>query len=70
MKNKIIIFLCSLFILGFFIVVFLTMCEAKKENKTIDEFFIETNTTIKISNVKIRGKEKELDLYEVIRLIG
>ena len=25
--------------------------------------------TIKISNVKIRGKEKELDLYEVIRLI-
>lgn len=26
--------------------------------------------TIKISNVKIRGKEKELDLYEVIRLIG
>jgi adenylate cyclase len=26
--------------------------------------------TIKISNVKIRGKEKTLDLYEVIRLIG
>ena len=26
--------------------------------------------TIKISNVKIRGKEKELNLYEVIRLIG
>ena len=26
--------------------------------------------TVKISNVKIRGKEKELDLYEVIRLIG
>lgn len=25
--------------------------------------------TVKISNVKIRGKEKELDLYEVIRLI-
>lgn len=26
--------------------------------------------TVKISNVKIRGKEKELNLYEVIRLIG
>lgn len=26
--------------------------------------------TIKISNVKIRGKEHTLDLYEVIRLIG
>lgn len=26
--------------------------------------------TVKISNVKIRGKEKVLDLYEVIRLIG
>lgn len=26
--------------------------------------------TVKISNVKIRGKEKELDLYEVIKLIG
>lgn len=25
---------------------------------------------VKISNVKIRGKEKTLDLYEVIRLIG
>lgn len=26
--------------------------------------------TVKISNVKIRGKEKEIDLYEVIKLIG
>lgn len=26
--------------------------------------------TVKISNVKIRGKEKELNLYEVIKLIG
>ena len=26
--------------------------------------------TVKISNVKIRGKEKALNLYEVIKLIG
>lgn len=46
MKNRIIMSLCGLFILGFFIVVFLTMCETKKENKTIDEMLIAETRTI------------------------
>ena len=41
------------------------------EINELKKFACETRKNIvKISNVKIRGKEKTLDLYEVIRLIG